>query len=66
MYIAQNYNGGPVGIDTISAGVAEDKDTIEDMVEPFLMQMGLVKRTSKGRELSSQAFVYLNIPTDAG
>ncbi|MDF3047071.1 MAG: ruvB [Candidatus Midichloriaceae bacterium] len=62
MYIAQNYNGGPVGIDTISAGVAEDKDTIEDMVEPFLMQMGLVKRTPKGRELSSQAFSYLNMP----
>lgn len=61
-YIAEHYKGGPVGIDTIAAGIAEDKDTIEDMVEPFLMQMGLVKRTQKGRELSMQAFAHLNMP----
>jgi Holliday junction DNA helicase RuvB len=62
-YIAQNYNGGPVGIDTIAAGIAEDKDTIEDMVEPYLMQLGMVKRTPKGRELSIQAFTHLNLQT---
>ncbi len=61
LYIAEHYKGGPVGIDTIAAGIAEDKDTIEDMVEPYLMQMGLVKRTSKGRELSLKAFEHLNL-----
>ncbi len=60
-YIAKNYNGGPVGIDTIAAGIAEDKGTIEDMVEPYLMQLGMVKRTPNGRELSMQAFEHLNL-----
>lgn len=61
-YIALNYDGGPVGINSIAAGIAEDKDTIEDMIEPYLMQMGFVKRTPKGRQLSNKAFEHLNIP----
>lgn len=59
-YIANNYNGGPVGIDTISAGLSEDRGTIEDMVEPYLMQIGFINRTPKGRQLTSTALDYLS------
>lgn len=62
-YIALHYDGGPVGIDTIAAGLSEDRGTIEDTVEPFLMQLGLVKRTPKGRQLSSKAFSHLGLKT---
>lgn len=62
-YIALHYAGGPVGIDTIAAGLSEDRGTIEDTVEPFLMQLGLVKRTPKGRQLSVQAFAHLGLQT---
>jgi Holliday junction DNA helicase RuvB len=48
-YIKQFYQGGPVGIDTIAAGIAEDRQTIEDVIEPYLMQIGMLHRTPKGR-----------------
>lgn len=64
-YIAKHYNGGPVGIETISAGVAEDRDTIEDTVEPFLMQIGFLNRTPKGRELSNAALMHFGFPLRA-
>lgn len=59
-YIAQYYNGGPVGIETIAAGIAEDKDTIEDVIEPYLMQMGFLARTPRGRTLTPQCIKHLN------
>ena len=52
-FILNNYKGGPVGIDTIAAGLAEEKDTIEDTIEPFLMQIGFINRTPKGRLITS-------------
>ena len=52
--IANNYNGGPVGIETLSASLLEQKDIIEDVIEPYLMQQGLVQRTSRGRILSEK------------
>jgi Holliday junction DNA helicase RuvB len=51
-YIWKSHNGGPVGIETIAAGIAEDKGTIEDTIEPYLMQVGLINRTFKGRVLT--------------
>ena len=50
--IAETYKGGPVGVETLAAGLAEPRDTIEDVVEPFLIQLGLVARTARGRCLN--------------
>ena len=52
--IFQDYNGGPVGIETLSAALLEQRDIIEDVIEPYLMQRGLVQRTSRGRMLSQK------------
>ena len=57
--IAYDYNGGPVGIDTLSATLLEQRDIIEDVIEPYLMQKGLVQRTSRGRILSQKAVYHL-------
>jgi len=64
--IAQNYGGGPVGVDTLSAALSEQRDMIEDVIEPYLMQRGLVQRTPRGRMLSQKGFRYLgmDIPAD--
>jgi Holliday junction DNA helicase RuvB len=61
-YIIENYKGGPVGIETIAAGLSEDKDTIEDTIEPYLMQIGFVARTPRGRMLTANAFKHLDLP----
>jgi holliday junction DNA helicase RuvB len=61
-FIAINYNGGPVGIDTISAGLNEEKDTIEDTIENYLIQKGFLEKTPRGRMLTKKAFEYLKIP----
>ena len=53
------FNGGPVGIDTIAAATGEDKNTIEDVYEPYLMQIGFLARTSRGRVLTKNAYDYL-------
>ena len=58
-YIAENYNGGPVGIDTISAGLSEEPDSIEDTIEPFLLAIGFIARTSRGRILTHKALEHL-------
>lgn len=58
-YIATHYRGGPVGIETIVSGMAEDRDTIEASVEAYLMQIGFVNRTPKGRTLTSSCSDYL-------
>jgi holliday junction DNA helicase RuvB len=55
------FNGGPVGVGTIAASVGEEADTIEDVYEPYLLQLGFVKRTSKGRVATGRAFKYLGI-----
>lgn len=58
-YIAQNYDGRAVGIETIAAGLSEDRDTIEDTIEPYLMQIGFVARTTRGRILTDQCLNYI-------
>jgi Holliday junction DNA helicase RuvB len=59
--IANIYNGGPAGIEALAATLGEEKDTLEDVVEPYLLQIGFVRRTKRGREITDQACKYLNI-----
>ena len=59
--IAEAYGGGPVGIDTLSAALSEPRDAIEDIIEPFLIQRGLVQRTPRGRLLTAGAFEHLGV-----
>jgi len=60
--IAESFSGGPVGIETIAAALGEARDAIEEIVEPFLMQQGLVQRTPRGRVLTSAAYGHLGLP----
>lgn len=59
--IAEKFNGGPVGLETISAALSEDKDTVEDVIEPYLLQLGFINRTTKGRVLTPSALAHLKI-----
>lgn len=60
--IGQTYAGGPVGIETLAAGLSEERDTLEDVVEPYLIQQGLIQRTPRGRLLTSLGYQYLGLP----
>lgn len=59
--IIDKFGGGPVGLDTIAAAMSEDRDTIEDVIEPYLLQLGFINRTSRGRVASSRAYDHLKI-----
>lgn len=59
--IAENYQGGPVGIETISAALSESRDALEEVIEPFLLQQGLIQRTPRGRMLASKGWSHLGI-----
>jgi Holliday junction DNA helicase RuvB len=59
--IANVYNGGPAGIEALAATLGEEKDTLEDVVEPYLLQIGFVRRTKRGREITDQAVNHLGI-----
>ena len=59
--IAENFSGGPVGIETLAAALGEARDAIEEIVEPYLMQQGFVQRTPRGRMLTSQAYGHLGL-----
>ncbi|MBN1591832.1 MAG: Holliday junction branch migration DNA helicase RuvB [Candidatus Coatesbacteria bacterium] len=61
--IIEKFNGGPVGVETIAAAMSEERDTIEDVYEPFLMQIGFIQRTPRGRVATKLAFNYFH--TDA-
>ena len=60
--IAENYGGGPVGVDTMAAALSEPRDAIEDIIEPFLIQKGFLQRTPRGRMLTGLAFQHLGLP----
>ena len=60
--IIEKYNGGPVGLSTIGASISEEPDTIMDVVEPYLLQLGFLERTPQGRIATRLAFEHLNIP----
>ncbi len=64
--IADIYRGGPVGIETLAAGLSEARDTLEEVIEPFLIQSGLVARTARGRMLNPAAWKHLGITAPAG
>ena len=59
--IAENYGGGPVGVETLAAALAEQRDVIEEVIEPFLIQEGLLQRTPRGRMLTVSGFDYLGL-----
>ncbi len=59
--IADNYDGGPVGVETLAAALSEQRDVIEEVIEPYLIQQGLLQRTPRGRMLSGQGFRYLGL-----
>ena len=59
--IAENYGGGPVGVETLAAVLSDQRDVIEDVIEPYLMQQGFVQRTPRGRMISEKGFKYLGL-----
>ncbi|MGQ0527547.1 MAG: Holliday junction branch migration DNA helicase RuvB [Alphaproteobacteria bacterium] len=59
--IAEHYSGGPVGVETLSAFLSEQRDMIEDVIEPYLIQQALVQRTPRGRVLASAGYKYLGL-----
>lgn len=63
--MARDYDGGPVGIDAMAATMGEERDTLEDVVEPFLLQQGFIRRTPKGRQMTPAAYNHLNLKPPA-
>ncbi|MBO9575919.1 MAG: Holliday junction branch migration DNA helicase RuvB [Sphingobium sp.] len=64
--IADIYKGGPVGADTLAAGLSEPRDTIEDVIEPYLLQLGLIARTARGRCLNAPGWKHLGLNPPEG
>lgn len=64
--IAENYNGGPVGIETMSAALSESRDALEEVIEPFLLQQGLIQRTPRGRMLAQKGWAHLGLDAPKG
>ena len=63
--IAESYGGGPVGVETVAAALGDERDVIEEVVEPYLIQAGFLQRTARGRLLTRAAFGHLNLPLPA-
>jgi Holliday junction DNA helicase RuvB len=65
--IIDNYNGGPVGVETLAALTSEERSTIEDFIEPYLMQIGLLERTPRGRKVTAKTYQHLgrNLPSQS-
>jgi Holliday junction DNA helicase RuvB len=64
--MAEHYGGGPVGVDTLAAAMAEERDTLEDVIEPFLIQQGFIKRTPRGRMMTATAWTHLGLVPPKG
>jgi holliday junction DNA helicase RuvB len=64
--IANKFGGGPVGLSTLAIAIGEEQDTVEDVLEPYLLQQGLLKRTPRGRVLTQRAYEHLGLPTPEG
>ncbi len=64
--IAESYGGGPVGAETLAAALSEQRDVIEEVIEPYLLQQGLIGRTPRGRVLSAAAYRYMGLPEPQG
>ena len=63
--LIENYGGGPVGMDTMAAAIAEARDTVEDVIEPYLLQQGFIQRTPRGRMACAKAYAHLGLETPA-
>ena len=63
--IATTYKGGPVGVGALSAGLGEPRDTVEDVIEPYLIQLGLLARTERGRALNDAGWEHLEMQPPA-
>ena len=59
--IAEQYSGGPVGIETLCAAISESRDALEEVIEPYLLQMGLIQRTPRGRMLANNGWKHLGM-----
>ena len=59
--IIERFKGGPVGLESLASSIGEEATTLEDVYEPYLLQMGLIKRTPRGRMVTSKAYEHLNI-----
>lgn len=71
LLLAENYGGGPVGVETIAAALSESRDAIEEVIEPYLLQQGLIQRTPRGRMLAAKAWRHIGLeppraPTQGG
>jgi len=66
MLLAENYGGGPVGVETIAASLSEARDAIEEVIEPYLLQQGLILRTPRGRMLGAKAWAHLGLAAPKG
>jgi Holliday junction DNA helicase RuvB len=64
--IGEQYSGGPVGIETLSAALSESRDSLEDVIEPYLLQKGLIQRTPRGRMLAQGAWMHLGLNAPKG
>jgi Holliday junction DNA helicase RuvB len=64
--IGESYQGGPVGIETLSAALSESRDALEEVIEPFLLQQGLIQRTPRGRMLAQRAWSHLGMTPPRG
>lgn len=62
--LIENYQGGPAGLETLSAALSEDRGTIEDVIEPFLLQQGFIQRTPRGRKVTQKAWKHLRVDPD--
>ncbi|WP_443749545.1 Holliday junction branch migration DNA helicase RuvB [Asticcacaulis solisilvae] len=63
--LIENYGGGPVGLETIAAAIAEARDAVEDMIEPYLLQQGFIQRTQRGRMACARAYLHLGLTPPA-
>ena len=63
--LARDYDGGPAGIEALAATMGEESDTLEDVIEPFLLQIGFIRRTPKGRQLTTAGYGHLRIAPPA-
>ncbi|MDP1615617.1 MAG: Holliday junction DNA helicase RuvB C-terminal domain-containing protein, partial [Methylococcales bacterium] len=61
LVILEKFSGGPVGVDNLAAAISEERDTIEDVLEPYLIQQGFLKRTSRGRMATTAAYQHFGI-----
>ncbi len=60
--LVEKFDGGPVGLETLAACISEEPETLEDVYEPYLMQLGLLKRTARGRMVTGETYTYLGLP----